>query len=74
MDYWLCTCTVLLLCVAVAARALFEGVRPSDLTEHAHISRNLIMGGEGLRWERVPSMSAFEALAKQKKMLLAKVA
>ena len=36
-------CTVLL-CVAIAACALFEGVRPLILNEHAPSSRNLIMG------------------------------
>ena len=38
-------CTVLLLCVAIAARALFEGVGPLIFTEHARSFRNLIMGG-----------------------------
>ena len=44
-------CTVLLLCVAIAARALFEGVRPLILTEHDN-------GGMVLHWGRVPSVSA----------------
>ena len=38
-------CTVLLLRVAIAARALFEGVGPLIFTEHARNFRNLIMGG-----------------------------
>ena len=35
----------MLLRVAIAACALFEGVRPLILIEHVRSSRNLIMGG-----------------------------
>ena len=38
------TALYMLLHVAIAAHALFEGMRPLILTEYAHSSRNLIMG------------------------------
>ena len=38
-------CTLLLLCAAIAACALFKGVRSLILTEHARSFRNSIMGG-----------------------------
>ena len=37
--------TLLFLCVAIAARALFEGMGPLIFTVHARRFRNLIMGG-----------------------------
>ena len=61
-------CTVVIF--ALAARALFEGVIPSNLTRHALSSRNLIMEGESLACQL---SCVFEVLAKLKKMLLTKV-
>ena len=39
------TVLFMLIRVVIAARVLFEGVRPLILTEHARSSRNLFMGG-----------------------------
>ena len=64
----------ILLGVAIAAHALFEGVRPLIFTEHACSSRNLIMGGgSNIEGEQLACQLHFRSTRKQKKMLLVKV-
>ena len=65
-------CTVLLLCVAIGARAPFEGVR---FLPSMRVAPEIQSWGEGPTSRESPYRVSctFEALAKQKKMLLPKV-
>ena len=68
------TVLFMLLRVAIAARAIFESVRPLILTEHARSYKNSVMrGGSNIEGESQACLLHFEALAKQEKMLLPRV-
>ena len=67
-------CTVLLLCAAIAAHTLFEGVGPLILTEHARSFRKLIIGGgSNIEGESLACQLHVRSARKTEKMLLLKV-